>query len=77
MNKLDSLNTSLLVSGHWHIYKFDDSGNIPTLIDGGIDSNGKDSYVASMIKLSPEDIKVISTDNKGNNVINETVEWKN
>lgn len=77
LNKLDSLNTSLLVSGHWHIYKFDDSGNIPTLIDGGIDSNGKGSYVASMIKLSPEDIKVISTDNKGNNVINETVEWKN
>lgn len=77
LSKLNSLNAALLISGHWHTYDFDDSGMIPTLIDGGIDANGKGVYVASLIKLSPDDIKVICTDNKGKNVINESVEWKN
>ncbi|MGN0532091.1 MAG: metallophosphoesterase family protein [Eubacterium sp.] len=76
MNKIDSINASLLVSGHEHIYNFDDSGTIPTLLDGGIDANGTGSFVASLIKLSPQEIGIVCTDNNGNNVVNETLEWK-
>lgn len=77
LKKINSLNASILISGHEHICEFDDSGMIPTLVDGGIDANENGSYVASLIKLSPTDIEIICADNNGNNVVNESVEWKN
>lgn len=76
MSKLDSLNTSFLVSGHEHIYEFDGSSNIPVLVDGGIDANGKGTFVASMLDLSPDGIKVRCADNSGKILIDETVQWK-
>lgn len=76
LNKIGAMNASLLVSAHEHIYDFDNSGVLPTLVDGGIDANGSNSYVASMIKLSPAAIEIICTDNNGNNVVNESIEWK-
>ena len=77
LNKLISLNASILISGHEHIYEFDRSGNIPTLVDGGLDANGTNTYVASLIKLSPDHIEIICADNEGNNVAHESTEWKN
>lgn len=76
-NKLASLNASLLVSGHEHIFCFDDSGVFPVLVDGGVDANGKGTFVASMITLSPDFVGLVSVDNHGERVVNETVEWKN
>lgn len=77
LNKLISLNASILISGHEHICEFDRSGNIPTLVDGGLDANGTNTYVASLIKLSPDHIEIICADNEGNNVAHESTEWKN
>lgn len=77
LNKINALNTSLLVSAHEHIYNFDNSGTIPTLVDGGIDANGSGTFVASLIKLSADNIELICTDDSGNKVIDENVHWKN
>lgn len=77
LHKIQSINTSLLVSGHEHVYNFDNSGSLPTLVDGGIDSNGNGTYVASLIKLSPNHIEILCIDNDGNNVVNDNIEWKN
>lgn len=76
LNKIEALNASLLISGHKHICDFDDSGATPVLVDGGIDANGNGTYVASLIKLSPNNIEIICKDNNGSNIVNETVEWK-
>ncbi|MGN0458474.1 MAG: metallophosphoesterase family protein [Eubacterium sp.] len=77
LNKINSINSSLLVSGHEHIYSFDSSNGLPTLVDGGVDANGGGSYVAALLKLSPDGIDIVCTDNNANNVVNESIEWKN
>ncbi len=76
-DKLDKLNVSFLAAGHEHISKFIKSTPYPILIDGGIDANGAGTYVASMLKLSPENIKVISVDSNNKTLVNETVDWRN
>lgn len=74
--KLDSLNTSLLVSGHLHKSVFKTEGSFPTLIDGGVNAAGKGTYVASMLSVSPNGIRVVSIDNTGNKTVEETVAWR-
>ena len=75
-NKLDELGTSLLVSGHEHITEFKDVSPYPILIDGGINANGKNTYVASMLKISSDYISVISVDSDGETILNEMVAWR-
>lgn len=75
-NKLDELNVSLLVSGHYHSTDFFDDSVYPVLIDGGINSNGKGTYVASMLNISADKIDIKSIDSDGNVTINETVLWR-
>lgn len=74
--KLDSLNTSLLVSGHLHKSVFKTEGSFPTLIDGGVNAAGKGTYVASMLSVSPNGIRAVSIDNTGNKTVEETVAWR-
>lgn len=74
--KLDSLGTSLLVSGHEHILEFDNSGALPVLVDGGVDSNGSGSYVASIMHISPDGIKLESADQNGEMLLSENVAWR-
>ena len=72
-DKLESLNTSFLACGHEHISEFTDSSPFPILIDGGIDADGSGTYVASMLKLTPQNITVISVDSNNKTLVNETV----
>ena len=74
--KLDELGVSFLASGHEHIYQFINSSPYPILVDGGIDANGSGTYVASMLKLSPSGISVMSVDSNGQTLINETIDWR-
>lgn len=74
--KLDALHVSLLLSGHWHVSEFKNQAPYPVLIDGGIEANGKGTYVASKITLKPEHISVISVDSNGEKTIDETVKWR-
>lgn len=74
--KLSTLNVSLLVSGHYHETKFIKNTPYPILIDGGINANGKGNYVASMLHINQDKIKIRSVDTNGETVINETVYWK-
>lgn len=75
-HKLNSMKVSLLVSGHEHICDFDNCSNIPTLVDGGINSNGKGTFTASLMKFSPKGIEILCTDNSGKTVLNDSVEWQ-
>lgn len=70
------MNVSLLVSGHEHICDFDGSSSIPTLVDGGINSNGQGTFTASLMKLSPKGIEILCTDNTGKTVLDESVKWQ-
>lgn len=74
--KLNELNVSFLACGHEHITKYINSPEFPILIDGGIDANGAGTYVASMLKITPESINVISIDSNNQTTINETINWK-
>ena len=74
--KLDSLGVSLLVSGHWHTTEFKTEHSYPTLIDGGWNANGANSYVASMLTLTPEGVGILSVDNSGQTTVQETVAWR-
>lgn len=73
--KLEELNVSLLVSGHYHEVEFIDNSPYPILVDGGINANGKGNYVASMLNIRQDKIEVKSVDTNGETVINETVYW--
>lgn len=75
-DKLESLNTSFLACGHEHISKFTNESPFPILIDGGIDANGAGTYVASMLKITPKNINVISVDSNDKTLVDEKVEWK-
>lgn len=77
LEKIGAMNTSLLVSGHEHVYSFDGKGKFPVLVDGGIDANGSGTFVACMLKLSADGIKIDCTDNNGQRVIDENIVWKN
>ena len=48
LSKLISLNASILISGHEHICEFDRSGNIPTLVDGGL-GRKRNEYLCRII----------------------------
>lgn len=74
--KLKDLNTSLLVSGHMHTSEFKQGEYFPIFVDGGVDANGSGSFVASMLSVTPEKIGVLSVDENGEKVINETVYWE-
>ncbi len=74
--KLEALGVSLLVSGHTHTSEFKAEHSYPTLIDGGINANGDGSYVASMLTLTPAGIELLSVDDRGQTVVQETVAWK-
>lgn len=76
LEKLDALNVSLLASGHEHILEFEEGGNFPTLIDGGVDSVGDGSYAASILRISPSGIQMESADENGEILLNETVSWR-
>lgn len=75
-NKLDVLNVSLLVSGHYHITEFFADSPYPVLIDGGINADGKGTYVASMLSISQDKIDVKSVNSDGDVTISETVYWR-
>lgn len=75
-NKLDELGVSILLSGHLHEFDFKNEHAYPTLIDGGINANGKGAFVASKVVLTPDNIAVTSVDNHGKTVIDETVLWR-
>lgn len=75
-NKLNDLGVSFLACGHEHIFKFINSSPFPILIDGGIDANGAGTYVASMLKISPDGIGVTSVDSNNKTVIDKKVSWK-
>lgn len=74
--KLTALGVSLLVSGHTHTTEFKVEHSYPTLIDGGINADGGGSYVASMFTLTPAGIEILSVDNSGQTVLQETVAWR-
>ena len=74
--KLDLLGVSLLASGHSHTLEFDNSGAFPVLIDGGVDSAGSGSYVASIMRISPNGIELESTDENGEILLSENVLWR-
>lgn len=74
--KLNSLNTSLLVSGHEHILEFDDDGAFPVLVDGGMDANGSGTYVASMLHISENGVRIQSADDSGMILLDENVSWR-
>lgn len=76
LDKLKKMNTSLIVSGHKHTIEYDKESAIPTFVDGGINSNGGGSYVASMIKLSPSSIGILCYDNDGEKLVDEELKWK-
>lgn len=75
-NKLDELNVSMLVSGHYHTTEFLNESPYPILVDGGIDADGKGTYVASMLSISQEKIDVKSVNSDGETTISETVLWR-
>ena len=74
--KLDLLGVSLLASGHSHTLEFDNSGAFPVLIDGGVDSAGSGSFVASIMRISPNGIELESTDENGEILLSENVLWR-
>lgn len=74
--KLSELNTSILLSGHQHKTEYKADGVYPVLVDGGINANGKGTFVASMVSLSQNGINIKSVDNTGKVVLTETAEWK-
>lgn len=75
-NKLDDLNVSMLVSGHYHSTEFFDEAPYPVLVDGGINADGDGTYVASMLCISPEKIEVKSVNSDGETTISESVLWR-
>lgn len=75
-NKLDELNVSLLVSGHYHSTEFFDESPYPVLVDGGINADGDGTYVASMLSISQDKIDVKSVNSDGETTISETVLWR-
>lgn len=83
-NKLDELNVSFLVSGHWHTTDFIDTTeniegktfNYPILIDGGINADGSGTFVASMLYLSNDKIDVKAVSSDGDEIISETAYWR-
>ncbi|MCI5795404.1 MAG: metallophosphoesterase [Ruminococcus sp.] len=75
-NKLDELGVSFLASGHAHKTEFKNTAPYPVLIDGGIDANGKGTYVASMLKITSYGIGVTSIDSNGVTTVDETVAWR-
>lgn len=76
ITKLESLNTSLLLSGHYHSTEyFENDFPYPVLIDGGVDAAGKGTYVASMISINNDKIDIHSVDSNGNTTIKENILW--
>lgn len=75
-HKLDELNVSVLVSGHYHSTEFIDNSPYPILVDGGINADGKGTYVASILRLSQDKIDVQSINSNGETTISETVLWR-
>lgn len=75
-HKLDELNVSLLVSGHYHSTEFFDESPYPVLVDGGINADGDGTYVASMLHISQDKIDVKSVNSDGETTISETVLWR-
>lgn len=76
LSKLDKMNVSLLVSGHLHKNEIRRAEPFSTLIDGGINAAGKDTYVASMLNITPDGIKVISVDTDGKTTAEDTFDWR-
>ena len=82
--RLDELGTDFLICGHLHECRFLDKEHedekeyiekfpgIVGYIDGGHNSG---EYVASVITLTPDNVKFEAFDNKGNQVINEIKNW--
>lgn len=75
-HKLDALNVSLLVSGHYHSTEFINELPYPILVDGGINADGKGTYVASLLSISNDKIEVKSVNSQGETKISETVYWR-
>lgn len=75
-SKLDALNVSLLVSGHYHSAEFFDDSPYPVLVDGGINADGKGTYVASMLSINQDKIDIKSVNSDGDTIISETVYWR-
>lgn len=76
-NKLAALNVRLMVSGHLHRTEFfEDMYAFPVWIDGGKNANGKGTFVASKMTLSPDKIELRSMDSNGETTIQETVLWE-
>lgn len=75
-NKLLQLNTSLLISGHYHTSEYLMDLSYPVLIDGGINAAGQGTFVASMLSISQEKMDVTSVSSEGETTISETVFWK-
>lgn len=76
LSKLNALDVSLLAAGHEHILDFDGSGDYPVFVDGGVDAVGKGSYVASIMRLSPNGIELQSADTNGEILLSESIEWR-
>lgn len=76
ISKLDSLGVSLLAGGHEHALDFDNNGAYPVFVDGGIDSAGSGSYVASILHLSSRGIELQSADTDGDILLSESVSWR-
>ena len=76
LSKLNALDVSLLAAGHEHVLDFDGSGDYPVFVDGGVDAVGKGSYVASIMRLSPNGIELQSADTNGEILLSESIEWR-
>ena len=82
--ELDRLGTRLLVSGHIHQCRFLDEGSeketevftsYPDIIGYADGGKSGDSYIASMIILSDDGIKINAVDMNGNSIIEESFTW--
>lgn len=74
--KLDSLNSSILLSGHHHSTEYKTDKEFPVLVDGGSNANGSGTFVASMVNLSQSGIDIKCVDSNGKVILTETAEWK-
>lgn len=76
-DKLESMGTSLLASGHLHTVEFDESKSFPVFVDGGVDSAGSGSFAGSIMRLSSDGIMIKCIDDNGSVLLEKSVEWAN
>lgn len=74
-DKLESMGSSLLASGHLHRVALDESKSFPVFIDGGVDSAGSGSFAGAMMSLTSDGIRLKCQDNNGSVLLEKSISW--